>query len=214
MIRPMSRFTAIRLLLLWVLSLGVALASLRFLLLPPEIGLAHMAHQLALWPGAFLIHAFAAPVALALLPFQLRSGPRRNRPGLHRWLGRAYGLAILAGGLSGLLIATNATGGAVAKTGFLLLALLWLATTAMGVREARAGRIAAHRRWMLRSAALTLAAVTLRLWLPLLDVTIGFDAGYPLVAWLCWVPNLIAAEWLIRRRPDAGWRQVKGPQPA
>lgn len=23
----------------------------------------------------------------------------------------------------------------------------------------------------------------------------GFDAAYPVVAWLCWMPNLIIAEW-------------------
>jgi hypothetical protein len=55
---------------------------------------------------------------------------------------------------------------------------------------------------MIRSYALTLSAVTLRAWkwsitntveLPPMDV-------YRAVAWLGWVPNIIIAELLIRKR--------------
>ncbi|MFV3517468.1 DUF2306 domain-containing protein, partial [Mycobacterium tuberculosis] len=64
------------------------------------------------------------------------------------------------------------------------------------------GRIASHRRWMVRSFALTLAAVTLRIYLPLSDVLgIGFAASYPVVAWLCWVPNMAVVEWYLRSGP-------------
>lgn len=48
---------------------------------------------------------------------------------------------------------------------------------------------------MIRSYALTLAAVTLRLQLPasaMLDIP--FETAYPAIAFLCWVPNLILAE--------------------
>ena len=54
---------------------------------------------------------------------------------------------------------------------------------------------------MIRSASLTLAAVTLRIYLPLLSVTLGLEVGYVLVAWLCWVPNILLAEWILRREP-------------
>ena len=86
------------------------------------------------------------------------------------------------------------------KVLFGLLAVLWLAVTGQAVWLAMQRRIAEHRIWMIRSAALTFAAVTLRLYLPVLVVTMGFDAGYVAVAWLCWVPNVIVAEWIIRRR--------------
>ncbi len=53
---------------------------------------------------------------------------------------------------------------------------------------------------MTRSYALTLAAVTLRIWLPMSQVAgIPFADAYQVVAWLCWVPNLVVAEWLIIR---------------
>jgi hypothetical protein len=51
---------------------------------------------------------------------------------------------------------------------------------------------------MIRSYALCLAAVTLRLWLPVgLAQGVRFEVMYPLVAWLCWVPNLMLAEWVV-----------------
>ena len=68
-----------------------------------------------------------------------------------------------------------------------------------------------HRRWMIRSYALTAAAITLRLYLPLLShLGIPFDMSYPVVAWLCWVPNLLFAEWLCRRGNDFGQLRKSG----
>jgi hypothetical protein len=29
---------------------------------------------------------------------------------------------------------------------------------------------------------------------------VAFSVVYPIVAWLCWVPNLLVAEWLIAAR--------------
>jgi len=54
---------------------------------------------------------------------------------------------------------------------------------------------------MIRSYALTVAAITLRSYLPLMLVAgVPLAMSYPLVAWVCWIPNLLFAEWLIRRR--------------
>ena len=52
---------------------------------------------------------------------------------------------------------------------------------------------------MLRSFALTFAAVTLRIWLPLLERAVGldFDIAYPAAAWLAWVPSLLLVEWFL-----------------
>lgn len=50
--------------------------------------------------------------------------------------------------------------------------------------------------------ALTLAAVTLRNYMPLMLFVLHcpFRTTYITVSWLCWVPNLLIAEWLIRRQ--------------
>jgi hypothetical protein len=55
---------------------------------------------------------------------------------------------------------------------------------------------------MIRSFALTFAAVTLRLYIPAAMIA-GFDfvPAYQWIAWLAWVPNLAIAEaWIASRR--------------
>lgn len=197
----MPSFSKFNTYLLWVLSLLVALVSWRFLIFGVEVSMPAMMHQLDGPTLAFYIHIFFAPVALAVLPFQMSAKLRSNRLGLHRWLGRIYGIAILLAGVAGLVIAPHAATGAVAATGFLLLSLAWLITTALAIWHAIGHRVALHRKWIIRSVALTLAAVTLRIEMALLIGGFGFEAGYPVVAWLCWVPNLMIAEWYLRRNP-------------
>ena len=183
-----------------VLSVGVALVSWRFLVLGVELSMPFTAHHVGPRALALFAHIGLAPVALAVMPFQFSTRLRLRRPALHRWLGRVYAVAILISGIAGLALAFHTSAGPVAGLGFGLLAVLWLAVTGQAVWLAMQRRIAEHRIWMIRSAALTFAAVTLRLYLPVLVVTMGFDAGYVAVAWLCWVPNVIVAEWIIRRR--------------
>ncbi len=58
---------------------------------------------------------------------------------------------------------------------------------------------AAHRRWMICNFSLTFAAVTLRLYLsPVSIFQFPFEQAYGVIAWACWVPNLLVAEWLVR----------------
>lgn len=55
-------------------------------------------------------------------------------------------------------------------------------------------------RWMLRNYALTFAAATLRIELPLLIMSgVAFPAAYTLVAWISWVPNWLAVEAWLRK---------------
>jgi uncharacterized membrane protein YozB (DUF420 family) len=94
--------------------------------------------------------------------------------------------------------------------GFGLLALLWLAFAATAFRAIRRRDVPAHRRWMVRTFALTYAAVTLRLWLGVLisgqiglggvDGDVAFERAYLLTPFLSWVPNLLVAEWYLGTR--------------
>lgn len=120
----------------------------------------------------------------------------------HRLIGKIYVLSVLLSGLSGLYIAFYANGGLVSIFGFSTLAVLWLFTTSMAYNSIKNKRIVAHKKWMVRSYALCFAAVTLRLLLPTLPaiLQIGFDEAYIIISWLCWIPNLIVAEILIRRK--------------
>ncbi|MBY6162201.1 DUF2306 domain-containing protein [Mameliella alba] len=183
----------------WILSLGGALVSWRFLLGGVDLTMPFMVHHLESRSIALFAHIGLAPLALALLPFQFSDRLRQGRPGLHRWLGRLYALGVLISGVAGLALAFGTKAGAMATAGFAMLAILWLGVTAQAVRLAMLRRIGEHSRWMVRSAALTLSAVTLRLYLPLLAGAFGFDTGYPMVAWLCWVPNFLVAEWMLAR---------------
>jgi uncharacterized membrane protein len=149
------------------------------------------------------LHIFASAVALALGPFQFSVRLRTARPALHRWSGRFYlGIGVLIGGLASLYMAFHAFGGLVSRLGFGCLALAWLYTGFRAYRAIRARDVVSHRRWMVRNFTLTFAAVTLRLWLPASIVAgVPFEDAYPVIAWLCWVPNLLAAEILLNQTP-------------
>ncbi|MDT8999516.1 DUF2306 domain-containing protein [Paucibacter sp. APW11] len=153
------------------------------------------------WLGIYT-HVFASSLALLLGPLQFSARLRAARPRLHRWLGRTYlGVGIGLGGLAGLYMAAHAYGGFWARSGFALLALAWLYTGWQAYSAARARDISSHRRWMLRNFALTLAAVSLRVLIPLSQIGgIPFSLAYPAIAWLCWVPNALLAEALLRRQ--------------
>jgi len=152
------------------------------------------------YPTAFLGHMFGGAIALAIAPWQLRSSLRWRRPDVHRFLGWFYLVAVFVGGTSALRLAPAAQEGLWAQLGFGSLAVAWLATAALAYRHVKRGDYDAHRRWMLRNVALTLAAVTLRVYLPSSQVLgMPFSMAYPAIAWLCWVPNLIVAEWVVRR---------------
>jgi len=74
--------------------------------------------------------------------------------------------------------------------GILALGAVWMVTTTLAIRFILRGDAIQHRRWMIRSYALTAAAITLRIYLPLIFVFHWpFAIGYPAIAWLCWIPN-------------------------
>lgn len=183
----------------------IALVSYRYLVPgAPGGGTAILANRAARL-GALTAHAGLAATALLIGPWQFLGGLRARWPRLHRWNGTLYVGCCLAAAVAGLALAFGTTAGPVASAGFGLLALAWAGTTWRAWRLARAHAYAAHRRWMIRSFALTFAAVTLRLQMPLAGA-LGLDmaVAYPAISFLCWVPNLLAAELYLATRgaPD------------
>ncbi len=181
-----------------VLSASVALFSYRYLAkagpVPPNVALNRF---LTPW---IIVHAASAATALLLGPVQFLPAVRRRWPRVHRWTGRTYVVGCLAGGASALVLAAGISSGMIAGAGFGALGVVWMYVTGRGWRTARARRWPEHRRWMVRSFAMTFAAVTLRIYMPLAGV-LGFDLmrAYPAIAWLCWVPNAILAELYLRK---------------
>ncbi len=147
-----------------------------------------------------LTHIFCSSLAVLLGPVQFVPGFRRRWPAAHRWIGRVYlGVGVLIGGIAALYMSAFAFGGIVSTIGFAALSLAWLYTGARAYATARARNFAAHRRWMIRNFALTLAAVTIRIGLGAGFATgLPFEIFYPMLTWLCWIPNLLVAEWIIR----------------
>lgn len=169
--------------------------------LHPEMRAVFQSH-----PIGIKSHIFASALALLLGPFQFSTRLRNRVPTLHRWMGRLYlGIAVLVGGTAGLYMAQFAFGGLPARLGFACLAVAWLYTGARAYAAILAGDVATHRRWMMRNFALAFAAVTLRLYLPsAIAMRVPPELAYPVIAWACWVPNLLAAEWLARARHGVG----------
>jgi hypothetical protein len=182
-----------------VLSVGIGLYGLSYLAghSPPPAVAGNRAGL-----GVLVVHATCAGVALLLGPWQFLGRIRARWPRVHRWIGRSYVSLCLVGGVTGAVLAWNTTAGEEARWGFGLLALSWLTCTSLAYLAARRRDFVSHRAWMIRSFALTFAAVTLRLYIPIGMVAgLTMAAAYPAIAWLCWVPNLAVAEtWLRLRR--------------
>ena len=196
-----------------VMLLGAALVALfssRYLTLNPDVFFPEQRATYLAHLAMLLVHVVAAILAILIGPFQFLPGIRKGRwLKVHRWLGRTYLLSILFGGLSGLYMAQFAHGGTISELGFGALAILWLYSGYRAYRHIRNKELEEHRQWMIRNYALTFAGVMLRVWSPL-SVGLGadFTTAYVIIAWACWVPNLLVAEWIIRRSRPVQRRTV------
>ena len=156
-----------------------------------------------LWRRCFYGHVLGAIVCAVTAPFLFWDRLRVRRPRMHRWLGRLYGVSVLGwAGPAGLVLALYAKGGLAGQSGFLLLGLLWWGTTARGVQTIVAGRVAEHRRWMIRSYALALSAVSFRVFQTGFFLA-GLSDGpnYVLSLWLSLATSLVGGELVARRSP-------------
>jgi hypothetical protein len=186
------------------LSLGVGayallLVASGFRFVPSDVAANHFPTALGL-----RTHITAAAFALITGPFQFLRPLRRRFPVAHHWIGRVYITACLVAGLAAGSIALFTASGLVAGVGFFVGALAWLATTVLALVAVKRRDFRAHQRWMIRSFALTLAAVTLRIYLPLAMIGgLDFAVAYPVIAWLSWLPNLIIAQLFVNRARGA-----------
>jgi uncharacterized membrane protein len=191
--------TSVRLLpkLLWFLlalfAFVNALEALRYLL--PHVPFPAQIDNFIHRRFALSLHALGGAIALLAGPLQFLPRFRESNWTRHRVLGWVYCGAILLGWCASLWIAPHSQTGWVASAGFLTLGAAWIAATGIAVQFISRGDAIRHRRWMIRSFALTAAAVTLRMYQPLVFVFHWpFSIAYPAIAWLCWIPNVLAAE--------------------
>jgi len=188
-----------------LLAAATALLGARYLTLDPDTFLAEQRAVYLAHLAPLLLHVGGGVLALVLGPWQFLPGWRARHPRAHRWTGRAYLVSVLAAGAGGLLLAPRAMNPPVAPAGFTVLAVLRLLATAESYRAVRKREFARHRRWTARSYALILAAVTLRLRLPVFAADgASAEAAYTSAAWTSWLINLVVAESLLARGRERG----------
>lgn len=187
------------------LGVGVGLYPLLYFFLDRQFGLlASKSDELltdVFWNIGFYGHILLGGLALLIGWIQFSKKIRNTNLKLHRTIGKIYVIAALVSGSCGVFIAFNATGGLITTLGFISLGVIWLITTSKAFLAIRKGDIQLHQGMMIYSYAACFAAVTLRIWLPLLTIAFGdFTIAYRIVAWLCWVPNIIFAYFWVRRK--------------
>lgn len=154
-----------------------------------------------IWNISFYSHISLGGIALLIGWSQFSEKFRNKYLQLHRVIGKIYVGSVLLSAIGGIYIGFFTTGGIISKVGFISLGIIWFYTTLKAFLEVKKGRIEQHKKMMIYSYAACFAAVTLRLFLPLLMVLFNeFIPAYQVVAWLCWVPNLLVAHFIILKK--------------
>ena len=184
------------------LAIGVGLYPGLYFLVDRKFGLLSSKSEALLaspiWNLGFYTHIILGGLALLIGWVQFSAKFRRKYLAWHRRIGKVYVIAVLLSAVAGIGIGFFATGGLVAASGFIGLGVVWFYTTLMAYLHIKNGRVLQHERMMVYSYAACFAAVTLRIWLPFLTIHFGaFDPAYRVVAWLCWVPNMVVAFWVV-----------------
>jgi hypothetical protein len=155
------------------------------------------------WRYSFYTHITFSIFALIAGFTQFSKYLIQKKKIVHRLMGYIYVTDILLiAGPSGLIMSFYSNGTGVAKTSFILLSSLWMIFTGIALLRVRSGDFISHRNWMIRSYALTLSAISLRLYAFILPSLVHLNAHdeYALIAWLSWTINLLAAELIIYRK--------------
>ncbi|MBA4746066.1 MAG: DUF2306 domain-containing protein [Muricauda sp.] len=187
------------------LAIGIGLYPLIYIFATEDFGLLmNKSNELlasTLWKTAFYGHISFGSLALLVGWSQFVKKWRSKHLKWHRNIGKVYVLSALISGLCGVYLGFFATGGIVSSLGFISLGLIWLFTTLRAYIAVKNKDLSLHQGLMIYSYAACFAAVTLRIWLPLLTIIFGeFLLAYKIVAWLCWVPNMVFAQLWVKKK--------------
>ncbi len=187
------------------LAIGIGLYPLVYLFASDDFGLLmNKSNELlasVFWKTAFYGHISFGGLALLVGWSQFVKKWRTQHLKWHRNIGKIYVVSTLISGLCGVYLGFFATGGLVSSLGFISLGVIWLFTTSRAYIAVKNKDLSLHQGMMIYSYAACFAAVTLRIWLPFLTIVFGeFLLAYKIVAWLCWVPNMVFAYFWVRRK--------------
>ncbi|BDH59615.1 DUF2306 domain-containing protein [Tsukamurella sp. PLM1] len=170
------------------------------------------------WYYALLVgHIMLGAVAMAAGLVQLG---RRWLSRYHRVAGRIYVACAVPIGLATIAIGTVTPFGPVNAASNVTLGSLLLLFTTLGVRAILRRDVTAHRRWMLRSAALMYSVIINRILAPVLFISLDaagvpaatMDAWGPgIVAWSSWLIALGCCEWYLRGQARRVRAQTSSP---
>ncbi|MBX2963242.1 MAG: DUF2306 domain-containing protein [Cyclobacteriaceae bacterium] len=189
-----------------ILAMPLAINALAYINFDPVYGFLRLKQQ-AIATGfylpAYYAHVLAAALILLIGIFQLHPTLGLRWRKFHRTLGKVYvGGVLFVSAPGALVMSFFINRGPLVLSSFVVQCTLWFVFTWLAYRHIRTGNIQAHRQWMLRSFALTLAAITLRLYV--FVSSWSFDLGQPeayaTIAWLSWLPNLLICEWYLNVR--------------
>lgn len=153
------------------------------------------------WWGFLYTHIATGAVAIVIGWVQFSKKIQTRYTQWHRTIGKVYIVTALICAISGIYIGFYATGGWVAASGFISVAAIYFYTTLQGYLTIRNKQIVAHQNMMTYSYAVCLAAVTLRIYIPLsFALEIEYILAYSIIAWVAWIPNLGIAWWVNRNR--------------
>ena len=187
-----------------VLATIVGLYPFIYFFINRKFGLLQTKSELLLtnvfWNIGFYLHIILGGIALLIGWIQFSEKLRIKKIKLHRQIGKVYVIIALISAFTSIYIALYATGGIIASLGFMSLGVIWFYTTLKAYTEIRKGQIELRQKMMIYSYAACFSAVTLRIYLPILVILFhDFNKAYVLVAWLCWIPNIIVAFFLVKQ---------------
>ena len=167
---PVVKTRLKKILLIIVLLLAVPLAwnALSYINFNPNynfLQLKKKAIETGWYLPAYYAHVLMASIILLIGFFQVYPGTRIKWNRLHRFFGKIYvGGILFFSAPGGFVMSLFINRGPWVLASFLFQCCLWFAFTYLAYKTIRKGNVIEHRKWMLRSFALTLAAITLRLY--------------------------------------------------
>ena len=158
-----------------------------------------VAYRSIAWRVVFYIHITSGIVALFVPLLQFSKTVLKRVPHIHRRLGSLYVHGVLWLVVpSGAYMAWYAKGGIWSSLLFTLMGVVHFYFTWAGWRSLRGGKqtVRAHAKWMIRSYAIALTAVSFRLYHVGLMIY-GVENFYVHALWLSLFTNVILAELLL-----------------
>jgi len=189
---------------LLLLAVPLSINALSYLNLDSEYGFLRLKKD-AIATGwylpAYYAHVLIAAIILLIGFFQIHPTFGLRWRNTHRLLGKIYvGGILFFSAPGGLVMSMFINRGPIVQASFVFQCSLWFIFTWLAYVRIRQRDIQSHRQWILRSFALTLAAITLRIYVFLgsWSFDLAHPTAYATIAWLSWLPNLIICEWYLR----------------